>query len=302
MTRYREAAVVQDLASLRAQVARWRMEGERVALVPTMGALHEGHMELVREGQRRADRVVLSIFVNPTQFAPSEDFTSYPRSLEADCARFDAAGGDLVYAPAVDQIYPVGFATTLSLAGPAIVGLEDRFRPTHFAGVATVVAKLLLQVSPDVALFGEKDYQQLCVVARMARDLDLPVAVIGVPTVRDRDGLALSSRNAYLSAQQRAVAPRVHALLQDCAAAIRDGRPVARSVAEAAAALAAAGFRVDYFEARDGASLLPMRGGSPLGTPAGGGPSRAHAPSRQCGDRGSGGIAWVRTSGRWRCA
>ena len=262
MTRYREAAVIHDLAALRAQVARWRLEGERVALVPTMGALHEGHMELVREGLRRADRVVLTIFVNPAQFAPSEDFAHYPRSLEADCARFDALGGDLVYAPAVETIYPAGFATTVSVAGPALAGLEDRFRPTHFAGVATIVAKLLVQAQPDVALFGEKDFQQLCVIARMARDLDLPVGIVGVPTVRDRDGLALSSRNVYLSAAERTVAPRLHATLRACAAAIADGGSAASSIAAAASELADAGFRIDYLEARDAATLGPLRSGS----------------------------------------
>ncbi len=262
MTRYREAAVIHDLAGLRAQVARWRLQGERVAVVPTMGALHDGHMELVREGLRRADRVVLTIFVNPAQFAPSEDFSLYPRSLEADCARFDALGGDLIYAPDVETIYPAGFATTVTVAGPAVAGLEDRFRPTHFAGVATVVAKLLVQVQPDVALFGEKDWQQLCVITRMARDLDLPVAILGVPTVRDRDGLALSSRNVYLSPAERVAAPRLHATLRACAAAIADGAPAAASTASAAAELADAGLRVDYLEARDAATLGPLQAGT----------------------------------------
>ncbi len=260
MTRHREITVVDELVALRAQVARWRLAGERVALVPTMGALHDGHMELVREGLRRAERVVLTVFVNPAQFAPNEDFTTYPRSLEADCARFEALGGDLVYAPSATQVYPPGFATIVSVTGPAMAGLEDRFRPTHFAGVATVVAKLLIQAQPDVALFGEKDFQQLCVVKRVARDLDLPVEIVGVPTVRDGEGLALSSRNQYLSAAERALAPRLHATLQDCAAAIRGGAAAAASAATAAALLATTGFDVDYLEARDGSTLKPMDG------------------------------------------
>ena len=265
MTRYREAALVHDLASLRAQVARWRLKGERVALVPTMGALHDGHMELVREGLRRADHVVLTIFINPTQFAPSEDFSTYPRSLEADCARFDALGGDLVYAPNVEQIYPTGFATEVRVAGPATAGLEDRFRPTHFSGVATVVAKLLIQAQPDVALFGEKDYQQLCVITRMARDLDLPVEIVGVPTVRDRDGLALSSRNLYLSADERATAPLLQATLQACAAAIGRAEPLSRSLARAEERLRQAGFDVDYIEARECETLQPLNEGVRVG-------------------------------------
>ena len=258
MTIHAKATIVRDLAALRARVAAWRAQGETVALVPTMGALHDGHMELARAGKRHADRVVLTIFVNPTQFAPNEDFSTYPRSLDADCARFDAVGGDLVYAPEIRQMYPAGFATTVSVAGPAAVGLEDRFRPTHFSGVATIVAKLLIQAQPDVALFGDKDFQQLCVIRQMAGDLDLPVTIAGVPVVRDRDGLALSSRNVYLNAGERAVAPLLHATLRQCADAIRQSGSIEPHLDAARAALSAAGFAIDYFEARHTETLLPL--------------------------------------------
>ena len=177
--------IVRDVAGLRARLAEWRHAGETIGLVPTMGALHAGHMSLVNEAKKHARRVVMSIFVNPAQFAPSEDFCSYPRSFEADAALFAAAEGDLIFAPADEAMYGEGFATTISLAGPAVVGLEDRFRPTHFAGVATIVAKLLNQCRPDVAIFGEKDFQQLKVVARMARDLDFETGILGAHTVRD---------------------------------------------------------------------------------------------------------------------
>jgi pantoate--beta-alanine ligase len=258
MTIHAKATIMRDLASLRARVAVWHAAGETMALVPTMGALHDGHMELAREGKRRADRVVLTIFVNPTQFAPNEDFSTYPRSLEADCERFDAVGGDLVYAPETSRMYPVGFATTVSVAGPATVGLEDRFRPTHFAGVATIVAKLLIQAQPDVALFGEKDFQQLCVIRQLAGDLDLPVAIVGVPVVRDRDGLALSSRNLYLDATERAVAPLLHATLVRCAAAVAATGAIEANLEAARTILSKAGFAIDYLEARHKETLLPL--------------------------------------------
>ena len=257
--------LVADVAGLRRQVAAWRASGERIALVPTMGALHEGHIALAREGRRRAERVVLTIFVNPLQFAPSEDFKVYPRSLEADCARFAASGGDLVYAPEVATMYGEGFATTLTVAGPAVADLEDRFRPTHFAGVATIVAKLLIQAQPDVALFGEKDFQQLCVIERMARDLDLPVAIAGVPVVRDDDGLALSSRNVYLAPHERRVAPRLFATLRRSAAAIAGGNSIEPCLAAARADLARAGFVIDYVEARHAGTLMPLVDGARSG-------------------------------------
>jgi pantoate--beta-alanine ligase len=211
-----------DVASLRRALAGWRRAGERVALVPTMGALHEGHLALVRLARTEAEKVVVSIFVNPTQFAPNEDFSAYPRTLDEDLTKL-AGLADLVFTPAADEMYPPGSATTVSVAGPATVGLEDRFRPTHFAGVATVVAKLLVQALPDVAIFGEKDFQQLKVIARMARDLHLPVSIRGGVTEREPDGLALSSRNRYLSPAERARAPRLHRALREGAAAIRAG-------------------------------------------------------------------------------
>ena len=195
--------VARTVARLRRALAPYRQAGERIALVPTMGALHRGHLALVREARRRARRVVVSIFVNPTQFAPHEDFASYPRRFAADLKALAKAKADLVWAPSPAVMYPEGFATRIEPQGAAMAGLEDKFRPHFFGGVATVVAKLFTQVSPDFALFGQKDYQQLRVVTQMAKDLDLPLKVIGVPTVREKDGLALSSRNAYLSAAER---------------------------------------------------------------------------------------------------
>ena len=189
---------VRDVASFRARLAEWRRAGETIGLVPTMGALHAGHIFLVQEAKKHARRVVLSIFVNPAQFAPLEDFDTYPRSFEADAALFAVAEGDLIFAPSGEVMYParvLGHNRLEVLAGPAAAGLEDRFRPTHFSGVAIIVAKLLNLCRPDVAIFGEKDFQQLKVVTRMARDLDFEAAIIGAPTVRDADGLALSSRN-----------------------------------------------------------------------------------------------------------
>jgi pantoate--beta-alanine ligase len=246
-----------DVASLRRALAGWRRAGERVALVPTMGALHEGHLALVRLARTEAEKVVVSIFVNPTQFAPNEDFSAYPRTLDEDLTKL-AGLADLVFTPAADEMYPPGSATTVSVAGPATVGLEDRFRPTHFAGVATVVAKLLVQALPDVAIFGEKDFQQLKVIARMARDLHLPVSIRGGVTEREPDGLALSSRNRHLSPAERARAPRLHRALREGAAAIRAGAAPNTAAAEAAAALAAAGFAVDYVAARDAGTLEPV--------------------------------------------
>ena len=258
--------IVRDVASLRARLAEWRRAGETIGLVPTMGALHAGHISLVHEAKKRARRVVMSIFVNPAQFAPSEDFCSYPRSFEADAALFAAAEGDLIFAPSVEAMYGEGFATTISLAGPAAVGLEDRFRPTHFAGVAIIVAKLLNQCRPNVAIFGEKDFQQLKVVTRMARDLDFETKIVGVPTLRDADGLALSSRNVFLSAKARAVAPCLHGALRSCADDINRGVAIETALDTARATLAAAGFVTDYFEARHAETLGPIaaRGEGPV--------------------------------------
>jgi pantoate--beta-alanine ligase len=250
--------IVHDVESLRSRLAEWRRAGETIGLVPTMGALHAGHISLVREAKRRAARTVMSIFVNPTQFAPGEDFSAYPRSLEADVAKFASAGGDLVFAPGTLQIYPPGFATRLSMGGPAAAGLEDRFRPAHFAGVATIVAKLLNQCRPEAAIFGEKDYQQLKVVTRMARDLDFETKIIGAPTVREADGLAISSRNVYLPASGRAVAPSLYAALIRCAMDIKQGTEFDAALDAARTTLATAGFAIDYIEARHAESLAPV--------------------------------------------
>jgi len=250
--------VATGLDDLRRRVGAWRDGGETVALVPTMGALHAGHLALVEAAKTAAARVVVSIFVNPAQFAPHEDFDAYPRNLDADLAALAPLAVDLVWAPAAATMYPPGFALRIEPDGAAKAGLEDRFRPHFFGGVATVVAKLLTQVQPDVAVFGEKDYQQLQVIAQLARDLDLPVRIAGVATVRDGDGLALSSRNAYLSAAERAAAPALHRVLNETAARIRAGQPVADSLAQGRQAIAAAGFALDYLEARHAKTLAPV--------------------------------------------
>jgi pantoate--beta-alanine ligase len=228
-----------------------------VALVPTMGALHAGHLALVRRARQRADRVIVSIFVNPTQFAPHEDLASYPRTFADDLAALARERVDLVWAPSVAVMYPDGFATRIAPEGAAKAGLEDAFRPHFFGGVATVVAKLFLQCRPDFALFGEKDFQQLKVVTRLARDLDLCMRIIGVPTVREPDGLAMSSRNVYLSAGDRATAVTLSRVLRESAEAIRGGVEIASAVSRASEKIAAAGFALDYFEARNAASLAP---------------------------------------------
>jgi pantoate--beta-alanine ligase len=252
--------VVRSIAALRRATARWRKAGLSYAVVPTMGALHDGHLRLVRAGLRRADRVLATIFVNPRQFGPREDLARYPRDEAGDLAKLAGAGCHLVFAPPPAVIYPEGFATTVSLAGPAKAGLEDRFRPDFFDGVATIVAKLFIETGADFAMFGEKDYQQLMVVTRMARDLDLPIRVIGVPTVRDRDGLAMSSRNAYLSDAERRAAPAIHQALVRAAARIRSGARPRAAAAAAARSLAAKGFRVDYVACRNAATLAEPQG------------------------------------------
>ncbi len=215
--------VLRTVTDLRAQVAAWRSSGLTVALVPTMGALHDGHLALIRRGRELADRVVASVFVNPTQFAPHEDFDRYPRDEAGDAAKLASAGCDALYAPTVRGMYPEGFSTAIVVGGPS-EGLCGAFRPQMFGGVALVVTKLFLQALPDVALFGEKDYQQLMVIRRFTRDLDLPVRVEGLPTVREPDGLALSSRNAYLSPDERARAPELNRALTAAAAALAGGR------------------------------------------------------------------------------
>ena len=212
----------------------------------------------MRQARRRAAKVIVSIFVNPAQFAPAEDFGSYPRTFARDLAELSKLDVDLVWAPGADVMYPPGFATRIVPEGPALAGLEDKFRPHFFGGVATVVAKLFTQCRPDFALFGEKDFQQLKVVTRMAKDLDLPVRVIGIPTVREPDGLALSSRNAYLSAQERAAAPTLSRVLTGCAAKISAGAPIAKTLDDGRTEIAAAGFALDYLEARHAETLAPV--------------------------------------------
>ncbi|WP_297256247.1 pantoate--beta-alanine ligase [Bosea sp. (in: a-proteobacteria)] len=250
--------VFETVAAMRAAVAGWHGAGETVALVPTMGALHEGHIALVAEGRRRASRVIVTIFVNPTQFAPHEDFKKYPRTFDADCAKLVAAGADAVFFPSVEEMYPAGFATRVLLLGPAAVGLEDRFRPTHFEGVATICCKLFTQSRADCAIFGEKDYQQLKVVTRMATDLDLGVAIVPLATIREADGLAMSSRNRYLSPEQRALAPLLHRVMQELAIRIRNRDDLFKAVAEAQEAIITAGFELDYLEARHAETLAPV--------------------------------------------
>ena len=252
--------VTRTVTALRQALEAYRRARQTVALVPTMGALHAGHLALVREAQKRARRVVVSIFVNPTQFAPHEDFGSYPRRFAADLKVLQEAKADLVWAPSAEVMYPEGFATRVEVdGGPAKAELEDRFRPHFFGGVATVVTKLFLQVAPDVALFGQKDYQQLRVISQMVKDLDLPLKVVGMPTVREKDGLALSSRNAYLSPEQRAVAPTLYRVLSQSAARIKKGAGIERVLGAGRTEIEAAGFRIDYLEARDAMTLEPVR-------------------------------------------
>ncbi|CAL8980844.1 Pantothenate synthetase [Rhodoplanes serenus] len=255
----RRPAVARTLKALDRTIAGFRRKHETVALVPTMGALHAGHLALVRRARRAADRVVVSIFVNPAQFAPSEDFASYPRRLAADVSALAEARADLVWAPDAKVMYPAGFATRVAPEGPALAGLEDKYRPHFFGGVATVVAKLFGQVRPDIAVFGQKDYQQLKVVTRLAADLDLRVKIIGLPTVREKDGLALSSRNLYLSPEERGRAPVLHRVLAECADKIAAGRPIKATLESGAKALARAGFVLDYLEARNAETLAPAR-------------------------------------------
>jgi pantoate--beta-alanine ligase len=251
--------VIRTLPALGQSIANLRARRRTIALVPTMGALHEGHFSLVRRAQARASSVVVSIFVNPTQFAPHEDLTTYPRTFAADIAALAERDVPLVWAPSVRTMYPDGFATRVVPEGPATAGLEDASRPHFFTGVATIVAKLLIQCEPDIALFGEKDYQQLKVVTQLARDLGLKTRIVGVPIVRERDGLALSSRNRYLSAAERAKAPKLYRALKDAAAKIAAGEPIAKAVEYGRNALAQAGFQVDYFEARNAGTLEPLK-------------------------------------------
>ena len=258
MTAADALTTLRTIAALRERVGAWRRAGETVALVPTMGAIHEGHLALVRAGRALCRRTVASIFVNPAQFGPAEDFASYPRDEAGDLARLAGAGADAVYMPALAEMYPEGFGATVTVAGVS-EGLCGDFRPGHFAGVATVVAKLLLQARPDAAFFGEKDYQQLLVVKRLARDLDIQVSIEGVATVREADGLALSSRNAFLSPAERRTAPLLNRVLVSTAEALAGGAAAAPLLAEGVGELARAGFGpVQYLELRDAETLLPL--------------------------------------------
>ncbi|WP_310538919.1 pantoate--beta-alanine ligase [Phenylobacterium sp.] len=258
--------IARTVAELRSQVAAWRKAGESVGLVPTMGALHSGHLSLVTLARTRAQRVVASVFVNPTQFAPHEDFDAYPRDEAKDAALLESVGCDLLFAPTVTEMYAPGFSTTVTVSGVS-EPLDGAARPGHFAGVATVVSKLLLQCGPDIAVFGEKDYQQLQVIKRLAADLDIPVQVIGAPTARAEDGLALSSRNAYLTPAEREAAPSLAAALRDAVERLRAGTPVDRVENTGRAALERAGFsRIDYFEVRDASSLAELGPGPITGS------------------------------------
>ncbi len=252
-----EVAVVRSVAELRRLVSGWRAAGARIGLVPTMGALHAGHLALVAAAQAVCQRVVVSIFVNPKQFGPREDFSTYPRPEADDLAKLTRASADLAFIPTVEEMYPEGFATAISVGGPS-GGLCGAQRPGHFDGVATVVAKLLIQVAPDVAYFGEKDYQQLVVVRRMARDLNLPVEIAGVQTVREADGLALSSRNVYLSPEERRVAPNLNRILRETTADIGKAAPLAAALQGAIATLSGLGLAVEYLELRDAATLASL--------------------------------------------
>lgn len=250
--------VVGAIAELRRYVSACRAAGERVGLAPTMGALHAGHLSLVEAARRVADRVVVTIFVNPAQFGPNEDFARYPRMLAADIEKLSRVAADLVFAPSVEEIYPPGFSTKVVMEGPALADLEDRFRPTHFSGVATVVTKLLNQAQADVAVFGEKDYQQLLVIKRLARDLDIATEILGAPTLREADGLAMSSRNVYLSGEERGRAKELYGALTEAARRIVDGDDIGAATSTARARLADAGFEVDYLEARNAETLAPV--------------------------------------------
>ena len=250
--------IVRDVAALGRALAPFRAAGEAIALVPTMGAIHDGHIALVRAAASRASRVVASLFVNPTQFTAGEDLDSYPGDEAEDIRLLAAAGVELLFAPAAAEMYPPGFATTVSVSG-LTEHLCGAHRPGHFEGVATVVTKLLIQFRPDFACFGEKDYQQLVVVKRLVRDLDLAVEIVAVPTVRAPDGLALSSRNAYLSDAQRLIAPALYRTLREAAESCADGEDAAAKIERATAALLDAGFdAVDYVALCDAETLAPV--------------------------------------------
>jgi pantoate--beta-alanine ligase len=247
--------VVRTVQDLRAQVKKWHGEGLKVALVPTMGALHEGHLTLVREGFKQADKVIVTIFVNPKQFAAHEDLSKYPRTEEQDMEMLATEKANVVFAPDATEMFGGNFATVVHMQGPALARLEDKFRPHFFDGVATVVAKLFVQSQADIAMFGEKDYQQLMVVKQMARDLNIPIAVVGVPTVRDDDGMAKSSRNRYLSKHERHRATAIIRALESAAEKIRSGTNAQTATRAASRSLTTLGFKVDYVTARHAQTL-----------------------------------------------
>ncbi|RUV13735.1 pantoate--beta-alanine ligase [Mesorhizobium sp. M5C.F.Ca.IN.020.32.2.1] len=250
--------IARTVAELRAAVAAWRQNGLKVAVVPTMGALHEGHLSLVRAALEKVDRVIVTLFVNPKQFNSAADLAAYPRTEHEDAAKLAPLGAHILYVPDAADMYPEGFATTVSVNG-VTEGLCGAYRPGHFDGVATVVAKLFLQTGADVAFFGEKDFQQLHVVRRLARDLDIPIEIVACPTVREEDGLAMSSRNARLSPSQRQAAPKLAAILFEAAARIAGGASVDATLDEARSAIAAAGYvRIEYLELRAEEDLAPM--------------------------------------------
>lgn len=251
--------IVRTVDDLRKTTRAWRTEQHRTAVVPTMGALHPGHLALVDAAFRRASRVAVSIFINPTQFGRGEDLNRYPRNEAADSEMLEKAGVHLIFAPSPAEMYPPGFASTVVLGGAARAGLEDKFRPKFFDGVATVVAKLLISAECEFAMFGEKDYQQLKVVTQLVRDLNIPTEIVSVPTVREADGLALSSRNAYLSSPQRKKAAKLNLALAEAGKSIRSGMSPGRAASRARRELEASGFRVDYVETRNAETLLPPK-------------------------------------------
>jgi pantoate--beta-alanine ligase len=252
-------AIARDVQTLRQTIKQWRADGDRVALVPTMGAIHEGHLSLVSVAQERCDRVVVSLFVNPKQFGTGEDIETYPADEARDSALLTNAGVDLLFAPASEVVYPPGFATTVEISG-LTDGLCGAFRPGHFAGVATIVAKLFMQSAPDLAVFGEKDYQQLQVIRRLVRDLDMDLEILGAPTIRESDGLAISSRNAYLSNAERAQAPALYRILNDVAEEVTTRSvPCDMACRTATDTLLTSGFRaVDYVAICDADNLKPL--------------------------------------------
>ena len=255
----KSVTIASEVTALRSHVNRWRRDGHTTAIVPTMGGLHDGHLSLVKKAQTKADFVAVSIFVNPTQFAEGEDFSTYPGDLDEDLQKLEACGANLAYVPNAGEMYPDGFSTTVHVNGPAMAGLEDKFRPHFFDGVATVVAKLLIQAQCDYAIFGEKDYQQLAVVTQLTNDLNIPTQIIGSKTIRETSGLAMSSRNAYLSETERARAALIYECLEAAAKDIRADKNIADTMSKARTKLTENGYKVDYVEARNAKDLSEVK-------------------------------------------